>query len=140
MGTSRSAVASLLLPVKFREIQLGRPTDLLLDVDAWHVLGFVVLCGDGSQRFLPFGACQLTHDEIAVGSALMLLEDVDFYASRGASLRALLGGEVVGGGTLRDALVGLGGVVTELEVERGRSLARVPAAGAIVVPTRASAA
>ena len=140
MGTSRSAVALLQLPVRFGEIQLGRPVDLLLDVDAWQVIGFVVLCGDGSQRFLPFGACQVTHDDVAVASALLLVDDVGFYETRGTSLRSLLGGDVVGGGVLRDAIVGLGGAVAQLEVERGRTRRLVSAAGAIVVPTRASAA
>jgi hypothetical protein len=140
MGTSRSAVALLQLPVRLGGIQLGRPVDLLLDVEAWQVLGFVVLCGDSSQRFLPFGACQVTHDDVAVGSALLLLDDVGFYQTRGASLRSLLGGNVVGGGVLRDVAIGLGGAVTELDVERGHTRRLVAAAGTIVVPTRASAA
>ena len=49
---------SLHLPVRLHGIQLGRPTDLLLDVESWHVLGFVVRCGDEAVRFLPWAASQ----------------------------------------------------------------------------------
>ena len=91
---SLSAAASLRLPVRLHGIQLGQPTDLLLDVESWHALGFVVHCGDDSVRFLPWAASQPSREEIAVGSALMLLEDVAFYAKRSASFRSLLGGEL----------------------------------------------
>jgi len=140
-----SASTALQLPVNLHGIQLGRPVDLLLDPDSWHVLGFVVRCGDESQRFLPLAASQLSHEEIAVGSALLLLEDVGFYRSRGVSFRRLLGGEVQHGGRvqgrLRD-LVLVRGEVAELELQRGPAgaVVRVPAAGATVVPSRASAA
>ena len=87
---ARSAAALLRLPIRLHGIQLGRPTDLLVDLDAWQALGFVVRCGDDSTRFLPYAACQPGPDEIAVASALMLLEDVGFYEKRGASFRSLL--------------------------------------------------
>jgi len=114
---SQSAASALQLPVRLRGIQLGRPVDLLVDLDAWNVLGFAVLCGDESRRFLPFAACQLLDDEIAVGSALMLLEDAGFYEQRGVSFRSLLGTEL-GGGLLRDLQLAPGGHVLELVVER----------------------
>jgi len=142
---SVTASTALQLSVNLHGIQLGRPVDLLLDRDSWNVLGFVVRCGDESQRFLPLAASQLSQEEIAVGSALMLLEDVGFYRSRGTSFRRLLGGEVQHGGRaqgrLRD-LVLARGEVAELELERGASgaVVRVPAAGTTVVPSRASAA
>ena len=91
---SLSAVAALHAPVQLHGIQLGRPVDLLLDVAAWQAVGFVVRCRDESERFLPYAAAQPGEDEIAVASALMLLEDVSFYLKRGVSLRSLLGGEV----------------------------------------------
>ena len=138
--TPLRAATSLQLPVRLHGIQLGRPTDLLLDVDAWQALGFVVRCGDDSTRFLPYAACQPGDEEIAVASALMLLEDVGFYEKRGVSFRSLLGGEVIGGGVLRDVVLGQGGAVTELEVEHEGEPTLVPAGGATVVPTRASAA
>jgi hypothetical protein len=123
-----------------RGIQLGRPTDLLLDTDRWQAVGFVVRCGDESTRFLPYAACQPSLEEIAVASALMLLEDVAFYEKRRSSFRSLLGGDVVGGGVLRDLLLGPAGVVHELDVDLDGTRVRIPAVGAIVIPTRASAA
>lgn len=137
---SLSAAASLQLRVEFHGILLGRPTDLLIDTDGWHVLGYVVHCGDDSVRFLPYAAAQTSEAGIAVGSALMLLEDVEFYEKRGVSFRSLVGGEVGRKGTLRDLYIGAGGVVTELEVERDGVLRRVPAAGHSVAPPKLSAA
>jgi hypothetical protein len=140
---SLSALDSLQLPVRLRAIQLGRPVDLLVETETWHVLGFVVRCGDESRRFLPIGACQPAADEIAVASALMLLEDVGFYHARGTSFRSLVGGAVVHGGrpagTLRDLVLD-SGYVQELVVERGSSVRHVPASGSRVAPKRASAA
>jgi hypothetical protein len=142
---SLSASAALHLPVRLRGIQLGRPVDLLLEADTWNALGYVVRCGDESQRFLPLAASQTTEREIRVGSALMLLEDVGFYRARGTSYRSLLGGEVHRGGRsagrLRDLLLANGEVV-ELELDRGGAtgVVRVPAPGSVVVPSRASAA
>jgi hypothetical protein len=137
---SLSAVAALRLPVNLHGIQLGQPTDLLLDVESWHALGFVVHCGDDSVRFLPWPASQPSTDEIAVGSALMLLEDVAFYKKRSASFRSLVGGELPLGGVLRDVLIGDSGAIAELEVERDGELRRQPPAGARVRPKRATAA
>ena len=142
---SLSASAALQLPIRLRGIQLGRPVDLLLETDSWHAIGFVVYCGDESQRFLPLAAAQTSDDEIAVGSALLLLEDVGFYRTRSTSYRSLLGGEVQRNGRpagrLRD-LVFAGGAVVELELDRGGTtgIVRVPAAGSTVVPSRATAA
>ena len=129
---SFSAAASLHLRIELHGIQLGRPTDLLLDTEAWQVLGYVVHCGDESVRFLPYAAAQTSETEIAVGSALMLLEDVGFYEKRGVSFRSLLGTEL-GGGALRDVTLDATGHVTELEVEREGILVATP------VPARAAA-
>ncbi|HZT45581.1 MAG TPA: hypothetical protein VFA24_05315 [Gaiellaceae bacterium] len=137
---STSAGALLQLRIELNGIYLGRPTDLLLDVVSWHVLGFVVHCGDESARFLPYAAAQPSAERIAVGSALMLLEDVGFYEQRGVSFRSLLDGRVGPNGVLRDLRIGPGGAVTELEVERDGTIERVPAAGLAVSPTRLSAA
>jgi hypothetical protein len=141
---SLSAAASLQLPVQLHGIRLGRPTDLLLDVDTRRAVGYVVRCGDGSQRFLPYAASQTSEYEIAVASALMLLEDVDFYAKRSVSFRSLLGGGVERNrrhvGVLRDVYITRDGNVAELELDRGGTTRRVPATGTAVVHTRASAA
>jgi hypothetical protein len=137
---SLSASALLRLPVRLHGIQLGRPTDLLVDVESWQVLGFVVRCGDDSVRFLPWAASQPSQAEIAVGSALLLLEDVMFYEKRSASLRSLIGGELPVGGVVCDVLIGAGGAVSELEIERDGARRRMPPAGTRVAPTRATAA
>jgi hypothetical protein len=113
---SRSATELLQLPVQLHGIRLGRPVDLLLDLTEWRALGFVVLCGDESSRFLVFAAADLREDAIDLPSALVLLEDVEFYRDRSRSLRELLGGEV------RDLLVSPDGRVEpvgpSLEPER----------------------
>ena len=91
---SRSAIELLQLPVQLHGIRLGRPVDLLLDPAEWRALGFVVLCGDEGSRFLVFAAADLREHAIDLPSALVLLDDVEFYRDRSRSLRALLGGEV----------------------------------------------
>ena len=130
---SRSAIELLLLPVRLQEIRLGRPVDVLLDAESWRVLGFVVLCGDESRRFLAYAAADPRQDEIAVTSALLLLDDVDFYRSRSRSLRALLGGPVVSArdelGVLRDLLIAPDGSVDALMVEQDGVMREVEPAG-----------
>jgi hypothetical protein len=131
----RSGMQLLQLPVQLRGIWLCRPVDLLLDATAWRVIGFVVLCGDESRRFLPYAAAELREDEIAVPSPLLLLDDIEFYRERSRSLRALLGepvateGRELGvlqdvtvarDGSLASLLVALDGVVREVEPARVR--------------------
>jgi hypothetical protein len=108
---SRSATELLQLPVRLHGIRLGRPVDLLLDLAEWRALGFIVLCGDASLRFLVFAAADLQEDAIEVTSALLLLEDVEFYRDRSRSLRDVLAGE------LRDLLVLPDGDVEALVVD-----------------------
>jgi hypothetical protein len=121
-------------------IQLGQPVDVLFDVDAWQTLGFVVRCGDEAMRFLPFAACHATDEDIAVQSALMLLEDVSFYEKRGVSFRSLLAGTVGAYGSLVDVWIAQTGAVVELEVVHEGARRRVAAGGQRVAATRASAA
>lgn len=104
----RSAIELLQLPVRLHGIRLGRPVDLLLDPIEWRALGFVVLCGDESSRFLAFAAADVRADAIDVSSAFLLLEDVEFYRARSRSLRDLLREE------LRDLLLTPDGSVNEL--------------------------
>jgi hypothetical protein len=79
----RGLVASelLSLPVRLHGIQLGRPVEALLDARADRLLGFEVLCGDGQRRFLPFAVARLQADEIALESALTLIDerDIGYY-------------------------------------------------------------
>jgi hypothetical protein len=114
---SRSATELLQLPVQLNGIRLGRPVDLLLDAEEWRALGFVVLCGDQSLRFLVFAAADIEADAIRVSSALMLLEDVEFYRARSRSLRELLKP-----GEVRDLLLAPDGVVDALLLPEGSSV------------------
>src|SRR5436305_2543718 len=139
---SRSATELLLLPVQLHGIRLGRPVDLLLDLAEWRVLGFVVLCGDESQRFLAFAAADLREDAIEVPSALLLLEDVEFYRGRSRSLRALLGAAAASEGrevgVLRDLLLTPEGAVSALLVEQDGGIREVGPPGPTVGSQHAS--
>jgi hypothetical protein len=131
---SRSATELLQLPVQLNGIRLGRSVDLLLDPIEWRALGFVVLCGDGSRRFLVFAAADLLEDAVNVSSALLLLEDVEFYRDRSRSLRDLLGDE------LRDLLVARDGSVEALVVERDGFVQEIEPTDAPVEAEHASTA
>ena len=140
----RSATELLQLPVRLHGIRLGRPVDLLLDLVEWRALGFVVLCGDESTRFLVFAAVDLQEDAIDVPSALLLLEDVEFYRDRSRSLRGLLGEAVVSGecelGELHDLRLMADGSVDSLVVEQGEGSREVRPAGTAVESGRVSTA
>ena len=82
-----SATELLQLPVRLDGIRLGRCIDVVLDDGGERAVGVVVLCGDKSERFLVLDTAELRDGEIAVSSALLLLEDVDFYRQRGRSVR-----------------------------------------------------
>ena len=86
---SLSAAEQVGLPVRLKDVTLGRVVDILFDPGRRRVLGYVVDCGDEALRFLPFAASQPSEEEIAVSSALMLLDDVAFYRKNGVSYRAL---------------------------------------------------
>lgn len=86
-----AAAALLALPVRLHGIQLGRPLDALVDpVDA-RIIGFELLCGDETKRFLPFAVADVRRDEIAVRSALTLIDerDLDYYLRRSRRLSEL---------------------------------------------------
>ena len=125
-----SGEGTLRLPVRRHGIELGRPVDLIVDPPSGRALGFDVLCGDDVHRFLPFAAAQLGEHEIAVGSSLMLLEDVGFYRKRGQSLRALRGRPVHRGqrqlGALVDLTLGRDGALLEVVLDRDGSELRAP--------------
>jgi hypothetical protein len=88
----RGQRASSLLrtPVILRGIRLGEIESVLLDAEEPRVLGFDVLCGDGANRFLPFGAAMPREGAVEIDSSLTLLEarELEFYRSRGRSLAA----------------------------------------------------
>jgi hypothetical protein len=130
----RSATQLLRLPVQLHGIRLGRPVDLLLAPSVRRVVGFVVVCGDASERFLVYANAEPRDTEIAVPSALLLLEHVDFYRARSRSLRELLGSVVVSEGRelgeLHDLLVDPGGRVESLVVEQDETFREVEPARA----------
>jgi hypothetical protein len=86
----RGQTASRLLraPVLVRGIRLGEVEDLLLDATEPRILGFDVLCGDGSNRFLPFTTARTGAGGIDVASTLTLLDEreLQFYRSRSRRL------------------------------------------------------
>lgn len=93
----RAAAELLELPVRLHGIQLGRPVDALVDLDADRLIGFEVLCGDDGKRFLPFPVARVRDDEIAIESALTLIDerDLDFYLRRSRRLSELAFAEPV---------------------------------------------
>ena len=138
-----SAASLLGRPVRLRGIRLGRPSDVLLERETMRAVGLEVVCGDEVRRFLPLAAAHVHDDEIAVRSALLLLEgdDIAFYRRRGRPLSALRGrGVTLAGrpvGVLRDVLLEPDGTVTLLEVEtrdgRDPVRIRVPLDGTVAI-------
>ena len=141
---SRSASELLQLPVQLHGIRLGRPVDLLLDSAEWRALGFVVLCGDESLRFLVFAAAIPREDALEVATAFLLLEDLAFYRERSRSLRGLLGEEVMNGrsevGELRDLLLAPNGSVEALVVAGDEGVREIRLTGMTVGAERVSTA
>lgn len=127
----RPAEELLRLPVRLHGIQLGRPVDLIVDLDAERALGLDVLCGDEVHRFLPLAAARVADDEITVTSALTLLEEAElaFYRTRASSLSTLRGGELERNGALvgrlRDVVVGADGGLDAVLVEDEGTVQRV---------------
>ena len=135
----------LALPVRTQGIELGRSADVILDLDAGRVLGLEVRCGDGADRFVPLVATRINDGEIAIGSSLMLLDEIAFYRARGRTLGSLRGAKVTRGrrplGTLRDVAFGVDGEICELLVAAPSGELRVrPGADVRVAAPRASAA
>jgi hypothetical protein len=120
----------LRLPVRLRGIELGRPVDLLVDLDG-RALGLDVRCGDGVHRFLPLAAAQISGAEIALDSPLLLLEDTElaFYKRKGRMLGTLRGATVARGrddlGALRDLLLAEDGTIEAVVVADARLGERV---------------
>ena len=71
-------------------IELGRVVDVILDDSGERPVGFDVLCGDGSHRFLPYATAHVGGDEVEVGSPFVLLgrDQLEFYRRHGRALRS----------------------------------------------------
>ena len=121
----RPAEELLALPVRLRGIQLGRAVDLIVDLTSGRAHGFDVLCGDEVHRFLPFAAVTPRDDELAVSSALTMLEERElaFYRDRAATLGRLRGAALERDGApvgrLRDVVVGEHGRLESVLVDDG---------------------
>ena len=89
-GTRVTGVELLNRRVVLDGIELGRVVDVILDEAGERTVGFDVLCGDGSHRFLPYATAFLDGDVVGVGSPLVLLgrDQLDFYRRHGRALRS----------------------------------------------------
>lgn len=101
-------VAELLqLPVRLHGIQLARPVAALVDAHSDRLVGLEILCGDGEHRFLPYAVADVRSDEIAIESALTLLDEGDlaYYRPRTRRVSELAFADpwVDSDGSLRDA-------------------------------------
>lgn len=115
----------LSLPVRLNGIPLGRPLDLVLDLESRRAVGLEVLCGDEAVRYLPLAAARVHEHEIAIRSALVLFEERDlaWFRRRARTLRDLRGAPVSLGsralGPLADVEVGQDGTLALLVEEDG---------------------
>ena len=118
---SSSGGELLHLPVCVDGSELGRPTDLFVDLDRLRVVGLNVRCEQGAERFLPLAAAELAGEQINASSSLALLDESAYYGRHGASLRSLRGASVdLAGrlvGTLTDIVLRSDGEVTRIVVK-----------------------
>jgi uncharacterized protein YrrD len=145
--SERSGAQLLGLPVRLHGLQLGQPSDLLLDRAGMRIVGIDVVCGDEAHRFLPFPTAAIDDEAITIKSPLVLLEgeELSFYRSRSCVLSALRGRHVdrkgTRLGTLRDVVVAADGELAAVIVEREGATERVPFDGELrFAPERRSAA
>jgi uncharacterized protein YrrD len=130
--SERSGAELLGLPVRLHGLQLGQPTDLLLDRDGMRAVGLDIVCGDGAHRFLPLPTVAVDDGAIAITSPLVLLEadELSFYRSRSFALSALRGRPVERKSTrlgiLRDVVIADDGELLALLVEHDGSTERIP--------------
>jgi uncharacterized protein YrrD len=135
------------LPVRLHGLQLGQPSDLLLDREAMRAVGIDLVCGDEAHRFLPFATARIQSDAITITSPLVLLEsdELAFYSSRSFTLSSLRGRPVERQGTqlgvLRDVVIADDGELVAVVVEREGATERIPFDGKLrFAPERRSAA
>ena len=145
--SERSGTELLGLPVRLHGLQLGRPSDLLLDREGMRAVGFDIVCGDDAHRFLPFPTAAITEEAIIITSPLVMLEagELAFYRSRSFTLSSLRDRPVErkgrSVGILRDVLVATDGELAAVLVETDGAAERVPFDGALrFAPERRSAA
>jgi hypothetical protein len=130
-------------PVMLEDIRLGVPIDAVLDSESLRVVGLEVECDDGVRRFLPLPAARVRDDRIAVGSALMLLEDSvrGFYRRRSSMFSAVIGLPVERAGRplgrLLDLVVASDGTAESVRVStNGSGELSHPSAGVVLARAR----
>jgi hypothetical protein len=101
----RNASTLLGAPVFMRGIRLGEVEDVIVDRVEPRIVGLDVLCGDGTNRFLPYSTARVEGAAVELESALTLIDrtELEFYRAHGRSLVAapeLAGAVVDGDGTL----------------------------------------
>ena len=76
-------------PVRLHGVRVGYVVDVILDASEGLPMGLEVRCLDGRHRFLPMAAATPAGPEVVIDSPFALLEtdELDFYRSRGVSLR-----------------------------------------------------
>lgn len=127
------------LPVRARGIELGQPTDLIVDLEGRRAVGLDVFCGDRRTRFLPLAAAQIERDTIVVPSALILLDELgaDFYRERADGLGSLRGQHVEQDGQrlgrLVDVVLGHDGTLLALLVRGATTEFAVPLEDGLVI-------
>lgn len=126
-------------PVVLGEIRLGRPTEVVLDSLSLRTLGLEVQCRDEVSRFLPLRAAHVRDGVIAVGSALLLFEDREFYRRNALDFGSLRGaiversGDVLG--ELTDLVIDEEGNPVEVQVGANGSTTRVAVDRSITIRT-----
>jgi hypothetical protein len=108
-------------PVVIGVVRLGAAVDAVFDQMLTRLLGLEIRCSDGAHRFLPFPACEVQGDRLAIESPLVLLErELGFYRAGGSTFSALRGRPVgldaLEIGSLADLLVDENGSVRRVVV------------------------
>ena len=106
-------------PVAVGDVRIGVAVEALFDRGLARLVGLDVGCREGARRFLPFPACEVEEDRLAVASALVLLDrELGFYRAGSRAFSDLLGEEV----SLAGERIGL---LEDLLVDRGGNVRRV---------------
>jgi hypothetical protein len=89
MGINELVEELLRQSVLLRGIEVGRVVDVILEPEHHAVIGYEVRCKDGRHRFLPRAAATNDGGHIEIDSPFGLLDtdQLDFYRSRGLTLR-----------------------------------------------------
>ena len=125
-------------PVVIGAVRLGAAVDAVFDQALGRLLGLEVRLGDGAHRFLPFAACEVQGDRLAIESPLVLLQrELGFYRAGGSAYSDLRGRRVHLDsreiGSLADLLVDEDGSVQRVVVSAPAGVLEVEAGPGLVV-------